>query len=87
MFEKRIALEFSNEDRKIIEQLRRSIMGFTEAVAKLDADVKTLIGETNPAATAAAVAAAVAAKDAADAAAVAAIDATVVAAITPAPVV
>jgi hypothetical protein len=70
----------SEEYRK---QVKEILMAFADSIAKLQADVNTLIAQGN-AGSAAAVAAAVAAKDAADAAAVDAIDATVVAAIVPA---
>ena len=64
-------------------ELREILMSFATSIAKLQADVATLIAENGPAA----VAAAVAANDASNAAAVDALDATVVAAITPAPAV
>jgi hypothetical protein len=77
----RIELVLQHDDRKLLEDVRRLFMAFADSIAKLQADVNTLISETGPAA----VAAAVAAKDAQDAAAVDAIDVSVVAAITPAP--
>lgn len=67
-----------------ILELQEILMAFADSIAKLQADVATLIAENGPAAVATAVAAAVAAKDASDAAAVDAVDTTVVAAITPA---
>jgi predicted RNA methylase len=77
----KIELVLQHDDRKLLEDVRRLFMAFADSVAKLQADVNTLISETGPAA----VAAAVAAKDAQDAAAVDAVDASVVAAITPTP--
>jgi hypothetical protein len=83
MFHRTIVVELSPDDRKLIHDFRRALMGFSESVAKLQKDVAQLIAENGPAA----VAAAVAAKDAADAAAVDAVDASVVAALAPPPVV
>lgn len=65
-------------------EIKEILMAFADSIAKLQADVNTLIAENGPTAVATAVAAAVAAKDASDAAAVDAVDASVVAAITPA---
>jgi len=80
----KIELVLQHDDRKLLEDVRRLFMAFADSVAKLQADVNTLISETGPAA----IAAAVAAKDASDAAAVDAIDVTVQAALAPpAPVV
>jgi peptidoglycan hydrolase CwlO-like protein len=78
MFDKRI-VSLSNEDRKIIEELRRLLMAFADSIAKLQADVTALINAEGS------ITAALAAKDAADAAAVNAIDTQVVAALPPAP--
>ena len=61
-------------------ELGEILMAFADSIAKLQADVATLVAQNG----AAAVAAAVAAKDSSDAAAVDAVDATVVAAIAPA---
>ncbi len=61
-------------------ELQEILMAFADSIAKLQADVASLVAQNG----AAAVAAAVAAKDASDAAAVDAVDATVVAALAPA---
>lgn len=75
---------FLHRDEQFNKELREILTMFADSIAKLQADVATLIAENGPTAVATAVAAAVAAKDAADAAAVDAVDASVVAAITPA---
>jgi hypothetical protein len=67
------------------QELEEVLMAFADSIAKLQADVATLIAENGPAAVTAAVTAAVAAKDASDAAAVDAVDATVAAALPAAP--
>ena len=79
-FEERSPMHFllSQEDRKLLEELRHTMTTFAQAIAQLQTDVTTLISQEGS------ISAALAAKDTADAAAVAAVDATVVAAITPA---
>jgi hypothetical protein len=79
-----IEFVLNKKDRELIHEVRRQLMAFADSIAKLQADVNTLITENGPTAVATAVSAAVAAKDASDAAAVDAVNATVVAAITPA---
>lgn len=71
------------EYEELVKELKEILMAFADSIAKLQADVATLIAENGPTAVATAVAAAVAAKDASDAAAVDAVDATVAAAIAP----
>lgn len=76
----RIELALDKEDRRLLQDIRRLFMGFSDSIAKLDVDVQALITATGPSA----IVAAVEAKDAADAAAVDAIDQKVVSA-TPVP--
>ena len=71
------------EEEVQIQEITEILMAFADSIAKLQADVATLIAENGPTAVATAVAAAVAAKDASDAAAVDAVDASVAAAIAP----
>lgn len=67
-------------EEEFFYELGEILMAFADSIAKLQADVATLVAQNGVAA----VAAAVAAKDASDAAAVDAVDATVVAALPPA---